>query len=192
MIVSTPNHAAPKNAACVESCWTPSINPPPYGGQDSPITRDRLRNQANARWKNRQFQNWPPPLLANGVWRWSNRGMVEKKCPFCNLADGRIYLENDVAAALPDAFPVVRGPHPGRPQTARRQHFRPFRRGTSRHLEARCPGAGRSSGMTWPPMLSTSGSTTARRRARRSCTPTSTLSHAAKAIPLTREAAFVG
>ena len=35
--------------------------------------------------------------------------MVEKKCPFCNLADGRIYLENDVAAALPDAFPVVEG-----------------------------------------------------------------------------------
>ena len=36
-------------------------------------------------------------------------GMAEKKCPFCNLAAVPIYLENDVAIAIPDAFPIAQG-----------------------------------------------------------------------------------
>ena len=30
-------------------------------------------------------------------------------CPFCDLRAAHIYLENDVAAAIPDAFPVAQG-----------------------------------------------------------------------------------
>jgi diadenosine tetraphosphate (Ap4A) HIT family hydrolase len=35
--------------------------------------------------------------------------MDEKKCPFCAVADKPIYLENEVALAIPDAFPVAPG-----------------------------------------------------------------------------------
>lgn len=35
--------------------------------------------------------------------------MPDKKCPFCTVDGGRIYLENDVALALPDAFPIAQG-----------------------------------------------------------------------------------
>ena len=35
--------------------------------------------------------------------------MPDKKCPFCDLPPDRIYLENDVALALPDAFPIAQG-----------------------------------------------------------------------------------
>jgi diadenosine tetraphosphate (Ap4A) HIT family hydrolase len=34
---------------------------------------------------------------------------MSTSCPFCDVATSRIYLENDVALALPDAFPVVKG-----------------------------------------------------------------------------------
>ena len=30
-------------------------------------------------------------------------------CPFCDVASSRMYLENDAAVALPDAFPVAKG-----------------------------------------------------------------------------------
>ena len=35
--------------------------------------------------------------------------MADKKCPFCDLDAARIYAENDVAAAIPDAFPIAEG-----------------------------------------------------------------------------------
>ena len=36
-------------------------------------------------------------------------GMVENNCPFCALAANRIVAENDVAFAIPDAFPIADG-----------------------------------------------------------------------------------
>jgi diadenosine tetraphosphate (Ap4A) HIT family hydrolase len=30
-------------------------------------------------------------------------------CPFCDLHSARIYVENDVAIAIPDAFPIAQG-----------------------------------------------------------------------------------
>src|SRR5262245_42317915 len=35
--------------------------------------------------------------------------MDQNRCPFCHLEKSRVYLENDSAAAFPDAFPVVEG-----------------------------------------------------------------------------------
>lgn len=35
--------------------------------------------------------------------------MAEKKCPFCSPDSARIYLENDVGLAIPDAFPITQG-----------------------------------------------------------------------------------
>jgi diadenosine tetraphosphate (Ap4A) HIT family hydrolase len=35
--------------------------------------------------------------------------MDQYRCPFCHLETSRIHLENDVAAAFPDAFPVAEG-----------------------------------------------------------------------------------
>lgn len=35
--------------------------------------------------------------------------MDQHRCPFCHLEVSRIHLENDVAAAFPDAFPVAEG-----------------------------------------------------------------------------------
>jgi diadenosine tetraphosphate (Ap4A) HIT family hydrolase len=35
--------------------------------------------------------------------------MADEKCPFCRLDAARIYAENDVAIATPDAFPIGQG-----------------------------------------------------------------------------------
>ena len=35
--------------------------------------------------------------------------MDQAECPFCQREQARIYLANDFAAALPDAFPVTEG-----------------------------------------------------------------------------------
>ena len=35
--------------------------------------------------------------------------MADTKCPFCALDAARIYAENDVAVAIPDAFPIAEG-----------------------------------------------------------------------------------
>src|SRR5208283_1484076 len=35
--------------------------------------------------------------------------MADKKCPFCDVDPARIYAENDVAFAIPDAFPIAEG-----------------------------------------------------------------------------------
>lgn len=34
---------------------------------------------------------------------------VTKQCPFCDVSRDRIYLQNDTALALPDAFPITQG-----------------------------------------------------------------------------------
>jgi diadenosine tetraphosphate (Ap4A) HIT family hydrolase len=34
---------------------------------------------------------------------------MPSNCPFCNPESARIYLENDAALALPDAFPIAQG-----------------------------------------------------------------------------------
>jgi hypothetical protein len=47
--------------------------------------------------------------LAGGAPRCLNRGMDGNKCPFCKLDASRIRAENDVAAAFPDAFPLMDG-----------------------------------------------------------------------------------
>jgi diadenosine tetraphosphate (Ap4A) HIT family hydrolase len=35
--------------------------------------------------------------------------MDQSRCPFCHLKKSRIQLDNDSAAAIPDAFPVAEG-----------------------------------------------------------------------------------
>lgn len=35
--------------------------------------------------------------------------LADKKCPFCDITADRIYMQNDVALALSDAFPVTEG-----------------------------------------------------------------------------------
>jgi diadenosine tetraphosphate (Ap4A) HIT family hydrolase len=35
--------------------------------------------------------------------------MDQRRCPFCHLENSRVALENDCAAAVPDAFPVAAG-----------------------------------------------------------------------------------
>jgi diadenosine tetraphosphate (Ap4A) HIT family hydrolase len=45
--------------------------------------------------------------LADGVSAWLNPVMDQNQCPFCHLEASRILLENDVAAAFLDAFPVA-------------------------------------------------------------------------------------
>jgi hypothetical protein len=38
---------------------------------------------------------------------WSSRAVDQHHCPFCHLDKSSIILENDVAVAFPDAFPVA-------------------------------------------------------------------------------------
>ncbi len=40
---------------------------------------------------------------------WLNRVMDNTDCPFCQLEQRRIMLENDFAAAFPDGFPIANG-----------------------------------------------------------------------------------
>lgn len=47
--------------------------------------------------------------LADEASAWLNPVMDQSRCPFCHLEKSRITLENDCAAAFPDAFPVTEG-----------------------------------------------------------------------------------
>lgn len=47
--------------------------------------------------------------LAARPWPWLNSAMEVAHCPFCQLRERPILLENDFAAAFPDAFPLSQG-----------------------------------------------------------------------------------
>ena len=49
---------------------------------------------------------------------------MPEQCPFCEPDADRVWLENDIGIAVWDAFPVTRGPHPGRAQATRCEYLR--------------------------------------------------------------------
>jgi len=53
--------------------------------------------------------NAAAPQLATRTSTWLNPMMSQTRCPFCNLEQSRIRLENEFGVSLPDAFPVAVG-----------------------------------------------------------------------------------
>ena len=89
--------------------------------------------------------------------------MPEKKCPFCDLAPSRVYLANEVALAIPDAFPITQGHTLVVPKRHVASLF-DLSEEDGRDLPVAQVRA--KPGTTWP-RRSTSVPTTARRQARR-------------------------